>query len=83
MAVTEAKIMAERNHYLITPRDPVQKAVTEEIERAAARNLLQNYKIRLNGSYLTTFACVYLEAIIRWFGRRTFGCSGRSRGTPT
>ena len=44
MAVTEAKIMAERNHYLITPRDPVQKAVTEEIERAAARNLLQNYK---------------------------------------
>ena len=71
MAVTEAKIMAERNHYLITPRDPVQKAVTEEIERAAARNLLQNYKIRLNGSYLTTFACVYLEAIIRMLRKIT------------
>jgi hypothetical protein len=56
---------AERQHYLITPSDPAQRAVTEKIEQVCRNNLISDYKIRLNPGYTTTIACVYVEGIIR------------------
>ena len=57
--------LVERQHYLITPTDPAQKAVTEAIEKAMRNELIGTLKIRLNPIYPTTITCVYLEAIIR------------------
>ena len=59
----------ERQHYLITPADPVQRDVTDRIERACRNHLLNDYKIRLNAGYMTTFACVSVEAIVRTLSR--------------
>lgn len=55
----------ERQHYLIVPSDPVQFEITEKIEKASRTKLISDYKIRLSSGYMTTIACVYVEAIIR------------------
>lgn len=55
----------ERQHYLISPSDPAQKAVTEKIERAMTSEMVSSLKIKLNPIYPTTITCVYVEAMIR------------------
>lgn len=62
-------ISLEKNHYLIVPNDPIQRDFCEKVERASRNSILENYKVRLNASYGTTFACAYLEALIRTLGR--------------
>ena len=57
--------LVERQHYLISPTDAAQKAVTEAIEKAMRNELIGKLKIKLNPSYPTTITCVYLEALIR------------------
>lgn len=59
----------ERNHYLIVSNDPKQREFCEKVERASRNSILENYKVRLNSGYTTTFACVYLEALIRVLGK--------------
>lgn len=61
---TKDLIEVERNHYLIVPSDPDQLAVTEMVDKATWKNLLTEYKLRINTAYLTTFACAYMEALI-------------------
>ena len=39
--------------------------VLEKIEKASRTKLISDYKIRLSSGYMTTIACVYVEAIIR------------------
>lgn len=57
-------VNVEPRHYLIIPTDPAQRTFVESVERAAQNHMLGEYKIRLNPHYMTTFSCVYLEAII-------------------
>lgn len=57
-------IEVERNHYLIVPSDPDQQKICELVNKATWKQLLTEYKLRINTAYLTTFACVYLEALI-------------------
>lgn len=60
-----ADTMIERQHYLITPTDAAQRAIVERIEKASRNELIGTYKIRLNSGYMTTIACVYMEAIVK------------------
>lgn len=57
--------MIERQHYLITPTDVAQRTIVERIEKASRNELMSVYKIRLNSGYMTTIACVYMEAIVK------------------
>lgn len=57
-------IEVERNHYLIVPSDPEQQKITDLVNKATWKQLLTEYKLRINTTYLTTFACVYMEALI-------------------
>lgn len=63
--MAENEMIVERQHYLITPTDPAQKAITEKIEKAMRNELIGTLKIKLNPTYPTTITCVYLEAAIR------------------
>lgn len=67
MAVNDLNV--ERQHYLITPSDPAQRAVTEKIEQVCRNKLISEYKIRMNPGYTTTIACVYTEALIKILAR--------------
>lgn len=58
------EIMVEKNHYLIMPSDPLQRDFTDLVERATRSTLMNDYRIRMNPAYTTTFACVYLESIV-------------------
>ena len=58
-------LYVERQHYLISPTDPVQKTITEKIEKAMRNELIGTLKIKLNPIYPTTITCVYMEAMIK------------------
>lgn len=59
------EVLNERQHYLIAPADPAQRAITEKIEKAMRNELIGSLKIKLNPTYATTITCVYLEALVR------------------
>lgn len=63
--MAENDFLSERQHYLIIPADPVQRAVTDTIEKAMRNELIGTLKIKLNPIYPTTITCVYVEAAIR------------------
>ena len=65
----DSKISGERNHYIITAADEVQRTLLEQVEHACRRELIETYKIQLNPGYMTTIACVYAESIIRTLTR--------------
>lgn len=60
-----AEVFTERSHYLIQPSDNAQRIVLEKVEHACRSPLISDYHIQLNPGYMTTIACVYVEAIIR------------------
>lgn len=63
--MAEETTFVERQHYLISPTDPAQKAITEKIEKAMRNELISSLHIKLNPTYATTITCVYLEATVR------------------
>lgn len=58
------EVLLDRQHYLVVPSDPAQRAVTEKVEIMSRAKLISDYKIRLNSGYMTTIACVYVESLI-------------------
>lgn len=66
---TNGQILFEKNHFLIVPSDPEQREFTELVERACRASLLNDYRVRLNAGYTTTFACVYIEAMVMVLGK--------------